>query len=128
MKRFLIIAIAVFALSAGLFALQTAPAFADAKSEVCSGIGAASGSGDCEVDSGSSINGLITTVVNILSLLVGIVAVIMIIVSGYRYITSGGESNKIASAKNTLVYAVVGLAIAALAQVIVKFVISEALK
>ena len=62
-------------------------------------------------------------IVNVLSVIVGIIAVIMIIVGGFRYITSGGDSGNVSSAKNTLIYAIVGLVIVALAQFIVHFVL-----
>lgn len=73
----------------------------------------------------SSINSILTTVINIFSLVVGVVAVIMIIVGGLKYITSGGESSNVTSAKNTILYAIVGLVIVALAQVIVHFVLNK---
>jgi len=69
---------------------------------------------------------LITTIINILSLIVGIIAVIFIIIGGLKYITSGGDSNNVTSAKNTILYAIVGLIIVALAQVIVRFVLNSA--
>ncbi|MBL8122451.1 hypothetical protein JNM87_06935 [Candidatus Saccharibacteria bacterium] len=49
----------------------------------------------------------------------------MIMVSGFRYITSGGDSQKIASAKNTLIGAIIGLVVIALAQTIITFVLSR---
>jgi hypothetical protein len=49
----------------------------------------------------------------------------MIIIGGFRYITSGGDSGSVSSAKNTVLYAIVGLIIVALAQVIVRFVLSK---
>lgn len=75
---------------------------------------------DC---TGATVNNVPSTVVTILSIIAGIAAVIMIIISGFKYITSGGDSNGVAAAKNTLVYALVGLAVAALAQVLVHFVL-----
>jgi cytochrome bd-type quinol oxidase subunit 2 len=71
------------------------------------------------------INSIITTIINIFSLVVGIVAVIMIVVGGFKYITSGGDSGNITSAKNTIVYAVIGLVVVALAQFIVQFVLNK---
>ncbi|HEY1064365.1 MAG TPA: pilin [Candidatus Saccharimonadales bacterium] len=62
-------------------------------------------------------------IVNILSMIVGVIAVVMIIVGGFRYITSGGDSGNVSGAKNTLIYAIVGLVIVALAQFIVHFVL-----
>lgn len=73
----------------------------------------------------SSLQEIATRVVNFLSVLVGIVAVIMIIFGGFRYITSGGDSGNVSSAKNTLIYAIVGLIIVALAQFIVRFVLDN---
>lgn len=74
-----------------------------------------------------AITKLLQTVVNILSVVVGIIAVIMIVVAGFRYITSGGESSKVSGAKNAIIYALVGLIIVALAQIIVHFVINRTL-
>jgi hypothetical protein len=71
------------------------------------------------------IQDIVTLIVNIFSIIVGIVAVIMIVVGGFKYITSGGDSGNITSAKNTIVYAVIGLVIVALAQFIVKFVLNK---
>jgi cytochrome bd-type quinol oxidase subunit 2 len=84
--------------------------------------------GDCneELDTGSGrIQNIVTTIVNIFSIVVGIVAVIMIVVGGFKYITSGGDSGNITSAKNTIVYAVIGLVIVALAQFLVQFVLKQ---
>lgn len=82
----------------------------------------------CSVDSAQAnqkINSILTTVINIFSFIVGVVAVIMIVVGGLRYITSGGESSNVSSAKNTIIYAIVGLVIVALSQIIVHFVLGK---
>jgi hypothetical protein len=76
-------------------------------------------------DPNGSVNRIITTVINIFSLIVGVVSVIMIIIGGLRYITSGGDSGNVTNAKNTILYAIVGLVIVALAQVIVHFVLNR---
>ena len=73
----------------------------------------------------TNINDIIRTVINIFSIVVGVVAVIMIIVGGFRYITSGGDSSNVSSAKNTIIYALIGLVIVALAQFIVQFVLNK---
>ncbi len=73
----------------------------------------------------SKINDILKLVINIFSLIVGVVAVIMIIVGGLRYITSGGEAGNVSTAKNTIIYAIVGLVIVALAQFIVHFVLGK---
>jgi hypothetical protein len=73
----------------------------------------------------SDANTLIKNIINIFSLVVGIVAVLMIIVGGFRYITSGGNDGNVGTAKNTILYAVIGLVIVALAQIIVRFVLNK---
>lgn len=77
-------------------------------------------------DQTSKVNNIISTILNVLSVVVGIIAVIMIIIGGFHYITSGGSDEKVKKAKNTLLYAVIGLIVVALAQIIVKFVLSKA--
>lgn len=80
----------------------------------------------CEVESGTSrISGIITQIINIFSIIVGLISVIMIIYGGFRYVTSGGDSGNISAAKNTIIYAIIGLVIVALAQFIVKFVLDQ---
>ena len=85
------------------------------------------GGGTCSNVSGgtSSLNDKIAKVINLLSVIVGVIAVIMIIVGGFRYITSGGKQESVTSAKNTILYAIIGLIIVALAQIIVKFVLEK---
>jgi hypothetical protein len=73
----------------------------------------------------SGFNTLVKNIINIFSLVVGIVAVIMILFAGFRYITSGGNDGNVGNAKNTILYAVIGLVIVALAQVIVRFVLTK---
>ena len=88
----------------------------------------------CGSDSGSgnanktpaSLDTTVTHILNILSTVVGVAAVIMIIISGLRYIMSGGDAEKVKTAKKTLLYAIVGLVIVALTQTIVHLVLTEA--
>jgi cytochrome bd-type quinol oxidase subunit 2 len=79
--------------------------------------------GDTEAT--TKINSLLSTVINIFSLIVGVIAVIMIIIGGLRYITSGGDSGNVTAAKNTILYAIIGLVVVALAQFIVRFVLAK---
>jgi hypothetical protein len=74
----------------------------------------------------SGVNKAIALAVDILTLVVGAAAVIALIWSGFKYVTSGGDTNKVANAKSTLIYAVVGIAVVGLAQVLVHFIISTA--
>ncbi len=50
----------------------------------------------------------------------------MIIIGGFRYVTSGGDSNSVSGAKNTIIYALVGLIIVAVAQVLVQYTVNNA--
>jgi hypothetical protein len=69
--------------------------------------------------------GILTTVTNVMLFVVGAIAVIMVIVGGLRYVVSGGNTANITTAKNTILYAVVGLIIAILAYAMVNFVITS---
>lgn len=86
------------------------------------------GTSDCSATgvSNSSIGTLAANIVKIFSIIVGAISVIMIIYGGFRYITSGGDSGRVGNAKNTLIYAIVGLIVVALAQLIVHFVLNQA--
>lgn len=83
--------------------------------------------GECTTDTtaGDKVNDTVRLGLNIFSAIVGIIAVVMIIVGGVKYITSQGESSNVTAAKNTILYAVVGLVIVALAQIIVRFVLER---
>lgn len=72
------------------------------------------------------LNNIISEVINFFSVIIGVVAVLMIIVGGFRYIISGGDSGNVTSAKNTILYAIIGLLIVVFAQFIVKFILSKA--
>lgn len=74
---------------------------------------------------GDTLSDKIRTVINVFSAIVAAVAVIMIIVAGFRYITSGGKEEGVKAAKTTIMYALIGLVIVALAQVIVQFVLKK---
>jgi hypothetical protein len=73
----------------------------------------------------TGVGQIIRTVINILSVIIGAVAVIMIIIGGFRYITSGGKQESVTGAKNTILYAIIGLVIVALAQILVHFVLTN---
>lgn len=96
------------------------------KEAIQCGVNNASGTDKPPAEPTKTFNQTLATIINLLSVIVGIVAVIMIIMGGFRYITSGGSQEKVTSAKNTILYAVIGLVVVALAQVIVRFVLSEA--
>lgn len=132
--RNIVVGMLSLAVLAAVPALVSSPAYAqntDLQNKICDGASTLKigGSGTCTSntsDATDKVNNMITTVVNIFSAIVGIIAVIMIVYGGLRYITSGGESGKVTSAKNTIIYAIIGLIVVALAQFIVKFVLDKA--
>lgn len=137
-KKYAAVLLASMALAVPAAALVPAAAYAQAADEspeitgpLCAGVefDFNTDGGDCgSVDgSGDRLSEIIKTVINILSVIVGVVAVVMIIFGGLKYITSGGDSSNVSSAKNTIIYAIVGLVIVALAQFIVRFVLDKSI-
>lgn len=111
---------AAFLLISAFAVVPATPVFAqgNARAQVCESIdGCGSGQG--------RIQDAIRTVINILSAVGGIIAVIMIIIGGFKFLTAGGDSNSVSSARNTIIYAIVGLIVIAFAQVIVRFVLQK---
>lgn len=70
-------------------------------------------------------NGLLTKVAKLIAMIAGIFGVIMIIIGAIKYALAGGDAANINSAKNTVLYALVGIVIAAIAQGIILFVLSK---
>jgi hypothetical protein len=126
-NHLLILASALMLVAPGLVPAAASAACSHTANQVAQGAEQAVGNQVNCNDPGNGLSGLgniAKKIVDIFSVLVGIVAVIMIIYGGFRYITSGGDSGSVGNAKNTLIYAIVGLVIVALAQVIVRFVLS----
>jgi hypothetical protein len=115
----------------GILLVLAAPVAAQTSPEItqglCAGVNLDVNDTNCTggSDAVSTINDLIRKVINLLSVIVGVVAVIMIMVGGFRYITSGGNDTGVTSAKNTILYAIIGLIIVALAQLLVRFVLRQ---
>lgn len=77
----------------------------------------------CGAESKDNLQTMIKNVINVLLFLIGIIAVIMIIIGGIRYTTSNGDASSTKGAKDTILYAVVGLVVAIMAFAIVNFVV-----
>lgn len=71
------------------------------------------------------VNKTIKLAIQIFQIVVGLISVFMLISAGLKYITSGGDTTGVGAAKNMILYAVVGLVVVALAQVIVSFVLNR---
>lgn len=69
--------------------------------------------------------GVFNTITNVLLFVIGAISVIMIIIGGLRYVLSNGDSSNVTAAKNTVLYAIVGLIVALLAYAIINFVLTS---
>lgn len=69
--------------------------------------------------------GILTKAANIISLVIGVAAIIVILLAGLQLIIGTGDTARIATARDAILYAVVGLIVALLAQAIIRFVVSR---
>ena len=88
------------------------------------GGGATSARGQDQPTTLFGIGGTFQTVTNVLLYIIGAIAVIMLVIGGLRYVISGGNTEQVNAAKNTILYAIVGIIIAILAYAIIQFVIN----
>jgi hypothetical protein len=103
--------------------ISSAPAFAAFNLSIVDGANSARG-----VDQAADLfgaSGIFTTVTNVMLFVVGAISVIMIVIGGLRYVISGGNSANVTAAKNTILYAIVGLIVSMLAYAIINFVITN---
>lgn len=133
MKKFKLLAISFFAAVASIAPVGLTAAVYAEDANIQGGLCAGSdlqapGTAECDNindQASEGVNNTVNLIINIFSWIVGVVSVIMIIWGGFKYITSGGDAGSVTAAKNTILYAIVGLIIVALAQVIVKFVLGN---
>ena len=95
-----------------------------AQQAACEGAGGTWSGGTCD-DGPDGLGSVFQSVINVLLFLLGAVAVIMLIIGGFRYVVSGGDSSRIESAKNTILYAVIGIIVAFLAWAAVSFLVDS---
>lgn len=121
MKKSIIAAFIVFTavLGAASF-IPSLTAVAAPVDEIQDGVDAAGGDEET-----TGLGARFEDVVNIMLYVLGAIAVIMIVIGGIRYATSGGDSSSIKGAKDTILYAVIGLIVAILAYAIVNFVLDS---
>lgn len=107
-------------------ALVTAPVSALGEGGAPAGINAARGDNTPSnlVNGDSSI---VRRAINIMLFGVGVLSVVMLIFGGFRYVISGGKKESVTNAKNTILYAIIGLLVAVFAYAIINFILSAAL-
>ena len=119
--------LAILSISFALTASHGAHAAYDPTGPGCTAVGETTGPvcGAIDEDPVSGSNGIINTTANIIAWAGGSIAVFMIIFSGFRFVTAGGDSGKVASARNTIIYSSIGLIVIVIARIIVSFVIGN---
>lgn len=73
----------------------------------------------------NGLNKILKTVIDVMLLIVGLIAVLFVVIGGMRYVFSAGDAAAAKSAKNTIIYALIGLILAILSYGIVNFVLSR---
>lgn len=93
--------------------------------DICAGGGSGSVYCNNKSDGEDKVNGIIGSIVQVLLTAVGIISVIMIVIGGIMFATSSGDAQKTAKARNTILYAVIGLVVSIFAAAIVNFAFSN---
>lgn len=97
--------------------------FPGAKDEACKG---ANLGGGCDTGAAQTqVNTVVQNAIGILSMVIGVISVIMLVIGGFKYVISSGDPSNVNSAKNTILYAIVGLVVAGLAQIFARFVLTK---
>jgi hypothetical protein len=128
MRLFKLVSIGIVLVSFGLAGsvatiAQTQLVRADTTSEIQGGVNDSGGTG--AKNQGNSLPDTIRTVVNILLFLIGVFAVIMIVIAGFRLVAANGDANTVTQARNTILYSVIGIVVAFLAFALVNFVVDQ---
>jgi hypothetical protein len=98
-----------------------------AQEAACNGSGGTwvPATGSCISPDGRTVTGTLQQVINILIFIVGAIAVVMVVIGAIRYTVSQGDQAAVSSAKNTILYAVIGIVLAFAAYGIVNFVTQQ---
>lgn len=118
-KAIIAAAVVVASVCGGVLSAQPAGAAVDLYQDVCAAPNAQN-TEFCK-QKGKTADSVIQGIINFLLMLAAIISVIVIIVGGFRYSTSGGDANQVTAAKNTILYAVIGLVVSLFAWSIVNF-------
>ena len=121
-KRFLaLLAVPAFALSVASAVVPTAGAATNLS--ITGGVNSAKGQDQATDLFGAT--GMFTVITNVLLFIIGAISVIMLVIGGIRYTVSAGDSSAVTAAKNTIMYAIVGIVVALLAFAVVNFVVGQ---
>ncbi len=111
----------------GLGVLVSSPAYAacDPKKGIPGSLEKDCSKGEGQAEELDGNKGVITTIINTMLFIVGLLAVIMIIYAGIRFVTAHGDEKQVESARQTIIYSVVGLIVAILAYALVNWVFTQ---
>jgi hypothetical protein len=99
----------------------------NATTDACAALNSLDASNNCSAKGGNTtVNNLVSNVVKIIGILIGVVSVIMIMFSGFKFITANGDPQAVSNARNTLIYAIIGIVVAVLAEFLVSRVLGTA--
>ncbi|USN97629.1 MAG: hypothetical protein H6799_00820 [Candidatus Nomurabacteria bacterium] len=127
MKRLKSLALSLIIIFSTLVVVPVVSASNDAGNQACAGL--ESLGVDCNADGRTAeeiAKQPIKSLINTFSIILGAVAVIMIIYGGFKFVTSGGDADSTKAARNTIIYAAIGLVVVLIAQSIVYFVFRQA--
>ena len=119
--------LALLAIPALVISVSSAPVFAADNLTIRGGVDSSKGNDQPE-ELFDGDDAIFKTVANVLLFIIGAISVIMLIIGGIRYTISQGDSSAVQSAKNTILYAVIGLIVAILAYALINFVITTFIK
>lgn len=129
MKKILLSILTGFALAFLVLVLPVKLHAIDLLKPACQASGAGAKSSVCSDNNTGGDNplfgpsGLITILVQILTIIIGIAAVVTIVIAGLRMVTSSGDPNTAATSRKAIAYAVAGLVIALMSQAMITYVI-----
>jgi hypothetical protein len=123
MKKILYLIISI--VSIGLVASAALPVYAVEVFDQCSDTNIPVDSTICDSvnEESGDLPNMLGVIINTLLILIGMVSVVMIVIGGFRYTLSRGEASEIKTAKDIILYAIIGLIVAVMAYAIVNFVL-----
>ena len=114
----------ILALGLSLVVPAVAPVAVNAANSTIAN-GANSAKGDGQQSNLDGNTGVFKTISDVMLYIIGAISVIMLIIGGIRYVVSAGEQAAVTSAKNTILYSIVGIIVAIVAYAVVNFVITS---
>ena len=121
MKNIFLSLISIFSLLSVPIAVSQSALALDSSAES----GFEKGIKDTGGSSGQSVSSFIQSIINILLFIAGVIAVVMVVIGGLRFVLSNGDSGATSKARNTIIYALVGLVITIMSYAIVNFVLGN---